>query len=299
MFRSVIMATVGVFLMGSVCQAQSIFYQPSLADQDVSPSQWHDIWHQTAQNGIHTVIVQWTQYGDIDFGGKDGWLYRTLDQAHAAGLDLVMGLYMDPAYYRRLSEIDAAAYDDFLQLELGQSLKKARDIQTDWQLPIAGWYLPLELDDWNYQGATERDTINDLLGGLSRRLDAPLHVSAFASGRLAPSVYGNWLKKLSKEHIQVWAQDGKGTGALSGVVGQTYLDSIPCDVGIVREAFRQTSKQGETFDAKPVTEFDPATSSEGCHAQAVFELRYVPWGQDIASGKIDVHTPPEQYPPEQ
>jgi hypothetical protein len=49
-------------------------------------------------------------------------------------------------------------------------------------------------------------------------------------------------------------------------------------VGIVYEAYRQVSAEGQPFRAEPAT---PDASTEGCHPTAVFSLRYRPWGQVI------------------
>ena len=278
-----------------VCQAsaaQYMFFQPSVSDKQITPEKWRDIWRDSKDNGINSVIVQWTRYGDIDFGGKDGWLVNALRDANAAGLDLVMGLYMDPAYYRRLSEIDAAAYDAYLQYALGQSLKQAEVINAQWNLPIAGWYVPLELDDWNYSQASQRTRAKDLLVGLSDRLDAPVHVSTYAGGKVASQVYGDWIDALSEKGLHVWAQDGAGTGALPDLVRQSYLDAIPCSAGIVLEAFKQTSDAGDDFKAVPVDDFAALKRQNQCHELAFFELRYLPWGRDLLSKHLNVSQAP-------
>ena len=60
-------------------------------------------------------------------------------------------------------------------------------------------------------------------------------------------------------------------------MGDRYEQALPCRVGVVREAFRQVSAPGEVFKAQPA---DPKRGT-GCHAEAVFDLRYRPWARGV------------------
>lgn len=255
-----------------------IFYQPLNVDAGLSQAQWQRIWQDTANQGAQTVIVQWTAYGDSNFGGANGWLASSLKQAHAQGLKLVLGLSMDPAYYQRINELDSAGLGAYWQAQLGRSLAQQQSLRKDWKLPVSGWYLPLELDDFHFLAVDRRETLHRQLKDFAGKLDAPLHVSAFSAGKLAPQVNGQWLGGLASTGIQVWWQDGAGTGRLPPLVRNSYASALPCTVGIVREAFRQVSAEGQPFRAEPAA---PDTTSAGCHPTAVFSLRYRPWGNVI------------------
>lgn len=255
-----------------------IFYQPLNADANLSPAQWQRVWQDTAAQGAHTLIVQWTAYGDSDFGGPNGWLAHSLKLAQAQGLKLVLGLHMDPAYYQRIDELDTAGLATYWQARLGQSLAQQQTIRKDWKLPVSGWYLPLELDDLHFQALDRRQTLQRQLKDFAGKLDAPLHISVFNVGKLAPQVNGQWLGEVANAGIQVWWQDGAGTGRLPPLVRAAFANALPCSIGIVREAFRQVSSAGQPFRAEPMT---PQTTSTGCHPTAVFSLRYRPWGKVI------------------
>jgi len=263
---------------GVVRADERIFYQPLNVDANLSQAQWRQIWQDTARQGAHTVIVQWTAYGDSDFGGARGWLASSLNIAREQGLQLVLGLSMDPAFYQRIDELDSAGLATYWQAQLGRSLAQQQRLRSEWKLAISGWYLPLELDDAHFQAADRRQTLQRQLKDLAARLDAPLHVSAFSTGKLAPQVNSQWLAALAREGIQVWWQDGTGTGRLPPVVRSGYADALPCSVGIVREAFRQVSAEGQAFRAEPAI---PAAVTPGCHPSAVFSLRYRPWGKAL------------------
>jgi len=257
---------------------ERIFYQPLNADASLSQAQWQRIWQDTAHQGVHTVIVQWTAYGDSDFGGADGWLAGSLKQAQAQGLKLVLGLHMDPAYYQRINELDSAGLATYWQTQLGQSLARQQKLRKDWKLPVSGWYLPMELDDLHFLPLDRRQKLQRQLKDFSAKLDAPLHISVFNVGKLAPQVNGQWLGDLANAGIQVWWQDGVGTGRLPQLIRNGYANALPCSIGIAREAFRQVSAAGQPFRAEAMA---PQTSSPGCHPTSVFSLRYRPWGKVI------------------
>ena len=257
---------------------ERIFYQPLNVDANLSESQWRNVWQDTVKQGTHTVIVQWTAYGDSDFGGAGGWLANSLKLAQEQGLNLVMGLYMDPAYYQRIDELDSAGLASYWQAQLGQSLAQQQRLRSTSKLPVSGWYVPMELDDLHFLAADRRQTLQRQLKDFAGKLDAPLHVSGFSAGKLAPQVNGQWLGELANAGIQVWWQDGAGTGRLPLLVRNGYTAALPCSIGIVHEAFRQVSATGQPFRAEPAS---PQTSSAGCHPTAVFSLRYRPWGKVI------------------
>ena len=184
---------------------------------------------------------------------------------------------MDPAYYQRLDELDGEGLNSYWKAQLGRSLSQYRQLRQAWQLPVDGWYLPMELDDHHFRGAERRDALHSQLQAFNRQLDKPLHISAFSAGKLSPRVNAAWLDQLAGLGLTVWWQDGAGTGRLPALVRQGYEQALPCRVGVVREAFRQVSAPGQAFRAEPA---QPKLGA-GCHAEAVFDLRYRPWARGV------------------
>lgn len=256
---------------------QRLFYQPLNRDASITPAQWQQLWHATVAQGGKTLIVQWSAYGDSDFGGAQGWLANSLRSARAQGLQLIVGLYMDPAYYQRLDELDGEGMNSYWKAQLGRSLSQYQQLRQTWQLPVDGWYLPMELDDQHFREAERRDALYSQLQAFNRQLDKPLHISAFSAGKLSPRINAAWLEQLAGLGLTVWWQDGAGTGRLPALVRQGYEQALPCRVGVVREAFRQVSGPGQAFRAEPA---EPKLGS-GCHAEAVFALRYRPWARNV------------------
>lgn len=196
---------------------QRLFYQPLNRDASVTPAQWQQLWQATAAQGGKTLIVQWSAYGDSDFGGAQGWLANSLRTARAEGLQLVLGLYMDPAYYQRLDELDGEGLNSYWKAQLGRSLSQYQQLRQAWQLPVDGWYLPMELDDQHLRETERRDALYSQLQAFNRQLDKPLHISAFSTGKLTPRVNAVWLDQLAGLGLTVWWQDGAGDRAFAGV----------------------------------------------------------------------------------
>ena len=257
---------------------QRVIYQPQSRDAVLGVGQWRQLWQDTVRNGGKTLIVQWTRYGDERFGGAEGWLAASLKEAHAQGLELVVGLYLDSAYYTRISELDAGGLAAYWKSQLGDSLAQQREVRR-WGLPVAGWYLPMELDDLHFQTAERRDALFVQLQEFNRKLDAPLHLSAFSTGKLAPGVQAAWFAGLAGLNLKLWWQDGNGTGRVPALVRDSYAKALPCQVGIIREAFRQVSAEGQPFRAVP----QQPLMQDGCHEQAVFALNYRPWAKILPS----------------
>jgi hypothetical protein len=256
--------------------ADALFYQPQTGDAVVEPDQWAEIWRQCKAHGFDRVIVQWTRYGDEDFGGDHGWLRNALRQARQAGLGLVLGLYQDPDYFSRLNDLSGLSRywkELFDQTLLQQRLLLSEGVVAD------AWYLPAELSDRTFNDHDRRKDLLEQLNGLMQHLQQPLQLSAYSTGQLAPAANARWLDELHSVGVMVWWQDGVGVAELPALVRTAYVQALSCETGIVSEAFRRTSVDDEPFTAVPA---DPQRHSS-CHPSAVFSLRYMPWGAALPS----------------
>lgn len=251
----------------------ALFYQPLNVDATVSVESWDRMLHRAREAGVDTLVVQWTRHGPSDFGGARGWLLQRLRAAEASGLQLVVGLYYDPRYYDRMARgegVEASWYH-----WLDASLRQQHWLRSHAGLSPVAWYLPLELDDRLFARDSDRDVLASQLAVFREELDAPLHVSAFSAGVLAPERYADWLQDLPVE--RVWWQDGRGTGALTPEALDAYRERLDCNIGVVAEAFVQNADSTFAFSAEPAA---PRLDT-GCHPRAVFSLRYLPWGRAL------------------
>jgi len=266
---------------GTRVGAETLFYQPLNRDQGLSVEQWSQIWQRSRSQGYNRLIVQWSAFGDERFEQND-WLLNALTEAHQQGLKLVIGLAADPTYFQTVLQPGwkdrLSSYWAALQRQSLNQQKRLMPLLEQRQLPVAGWYLPAELSDRLFNDPGRRDNTRKQLLELAERLNRPLHISAYSHGQLSPRANATWLSSLQQAGLQVWWQDGEGIAELPPPIRTEYRDALPCPIGIVREAFRQTSAPGAPFSAVPASP-QPAVP---CHPNAVFELRYLPWAAPLS-----------------
>jgi hypothetical protein len=269
--------------------ARAIFYQPQLRDLNVQEQNWPVIFKAVRAQGIETLIVQWTAYGDVlESKETQTWLKNRLEQATDAGLNLIIGLHADPELFVRLEQPEKVLADYF---------RKLRQLDTDraryWlnALPgknIIGWYIPLEIDDRRWREKSAFEVLNmyiqsesDILRGIG---DKAVFISTFFAGNMSPKLYSEMLSALKKDSpINILVQDGRGTGKLSLRERSLYLDTLsdcklPVADGIVYEIFKQTAHEKEfQAQALPSDQRNEILKKRApCGMQTVlFSLRYL------------------------
>lgn len=290
-----------LLLMGAAASARptapvhALFYQPQLADRALPAERWPALFARVRARGFDTLVVQWTQYGDGFTAPADrAWLRARLDEARAGGLQLVLGLAADPAFFQRQADAPGAVAS-YLQGLARRDVAVAAQWQALLGAPaITGWYLPLEIDDQHWRNPEARRALTDALAeevsGLHVLAPArPVYVTAFFSGRMAPTAYAQLLADVRATGVRVWVQNGAGTAQLGTAERALYLAAADGCAGSpaqgrVYEIFAQVPGQ-TAFAARPL----PTAALEAALAQAppcegdraVFELRYLPEAADL------------------
>lgn len=270
----------------------AIFYQPQTRDRAVAQTQWQPLFAQLRQQGFDTLVVQWTQFGDA-FGDPSGhdWLLGRIHDAHQAGLQVVLGLHSDPAFFEN-QEMATASLGGYFRL----LSRRNAEVASRWRDElsgdmIAGWYLPIEIDDLRWAAPDARKQLLAYLAAERQQLDLiaprPIYVTSFFGGGMTPTSYATLLDEVQRSGVRVWVQDGAGTTLtrpLSRAERGLYLDAVsPCDAahvhGIVYEIFHQVGKV-TPFSANPLpaAEASAALAQRApCNGDSVFfELRYLP-----------------------
>lgn len=271
------------------CASTAIIYQPQLRDRDVAQVQWPALFGQLRGQGFDTLVLQWTAYGDA-FADPQGhaWLLQRVREARAAGLRVVIGLDSDPAFFQRQQASNAQLGDYLHTLS-----RRNGDLARQWvdELgadAVAGWYLPIEIDDKRWRDPDARKPLQDYLASERRQLDRiarrPVYVTSFFAGNMAPSRYAQLLDDVQQSGVHAWVQDGAGTGRLGEGERKLYLDAASqCSAaharGVVFEIFHQTGNdQGFSAVPLPAAEAHAALAQRApCQGDSVFfELRYLP-----------------------
>lgn len=283
----------------------AIFFQPQTGDRTVPAARWPDIFTAARSQGFDTLVVQWSAQGDaltgnLVFGPDDAaghaWLLQRLREARKAGLQLVIGLGADADFFARQQ-----ANPGRLETYLRALRRQDRRIAAAWRAElgagaIAGWYVPLEIDDRRWREPSARTPLLAHLraeSALGEQDGVPVYASTFFAGNMAPDQWTDLLRQLEQTGVRLWVQDGAGTGKLTAVERALYLAPVQrCDAqvahGIVYEIFRQTAP-----DAAFAAEAAAPGEAHGLLAQRApcdkdsvfFELRYLP----ALGGALPVH----------
>jgi hypothetical protein len=291
--RFIFAAVLSVLILGPAkVWAGIVFYQPLLRDKNVSTEQWLQILSAAQQQGMTELALQWGQHGEVKFfdpQGPSAALFSALQQLK---IPLWLGLYADPAYFKKIDSVQAEKQAYFKQQML-LSLQVRRHwlslLKQQPLLQLKGWYLPMELNDTDFVSASYLTWLSCELKGLSEVLDKPVAISLYFNGKVPVK---NWLesaRQLQSDRLQLWVQDGAGAALVSEPKRQELLQQLPCTIPLIREQFRQSSKPGEVFQARALTEAEKQTQADSCHPVIYFELRYM----SAAAGKLPLTDPQE------
>lgn len=266
-----------------------MIYQPQQRDISLSEEFWPITFRELKKRGFDTLIVQWTQFGPLfEAGAEKKWLERRLQDAVAADLKIIIGLYADPDTF---SELDMPT--DLLEPYFLKNTERNIALAKHWilllpQQSIVGWYLPVEIDDRRWRAKSDQAVLTKQL---SRDVDAlkalnnqPVYITSFFKGNSDPDEYKTMLNAIKQStRLQIWVQDGVGTKALLPAETALYLrDFAACDdsplAGLVYEIFRQVGPD-HRFKAEPLPARQLATvllQRAPCRGDSIFfSLRYL------------------------
>lgn len=189
---------------------------------------WRALFDNFRHLQIDRLVVQWTTYDRMAFYPSQRFetvrtppLQTILDLADHAGMQVMIGLSHDSAYWTSIETKDKRSY-------LMERLRKNMAV-ADELLPLvsrhesfAGWYISEEIDDVNWKQADDRDALFSYLRQLSAflramRSEAAIGTSGFANSQTPPSeveTFWTALLKRASAIDTVYFQDGIGVGKL-------------------------------------------------------------------------------------
>lgn len=240
-----------------------MIYQPQQRDMKLSDAFWPSAFGELRKRGFDTLIIQWSQHGDVfSKGAEQQWLRARLQDAVAADLKLVIGLYADPDSF---SSLDKPA--DLLEAYFLKNTEKNIRLAQYWSalLPkqsIVGWYLPTEIDDRRWRAKEDQQVLGTQIrrdvSALNRVNDRPVYITSFFKGHSEASEYKAMLEHIRRASgVKIWVQDGVGSKTLLPAETALYLNALAqCDntpvEGLVYEIFRQIGPDS-SFKAEPVS----------------------------------------------
>ena len=288
-FSVQILLLIALFLPFRAMAVTAIFYQPQESDTKITPKEWQSIFHNLSKKGFDTLVIQWTQYGDfLRSAENQAWLKERLDQAITERLQLIIGLSSDPDIFNRLKEPTSASEDYLKKITRNDAALVSYWKDNIPQDKLAGWYLPLEIDDRAWRDPKAFALLSKHLGDEGQKIhslsEKPIYISSFFTGNMSPNDYSKMILSLQQTSgLHIWIQDGAGTGKLNPSERALYLAPLtkcgsPTASGFIFEAFKQT-QHDQTFAAEPLP---PQLLEQRlklrapCRLDSVFfELRYL------------------------
>lgn len=266
----------------------AVMYQPQLRDMSMSDAQWQTMLHQLKRQGIDTLVLQWSRYGDAFRDGEArSWLEHKATLAVGCDLKLVLGLAADERFFERQKQPYAARVNYLNHLRAEDAAVAARWVAVLGNAKIAGWYISSELDDLHWRTPQMQDAARDWLFktrlSLAAIADKPVAVSSFFAGNMTPDGWAKWIAMLGGSGVKIWVQDGAGTQTLPSAARALYLTAP--SAGQIVELFRQ-DKQAPAFHASPLASAQQqqwlATPLPAGQDRIYFSLRYM----DVAQGAL-------------
>ncbi len=266
----------------------AVMYQPQLRDMSVSDAQWQAMLQQLKRQGIDTLVLQWSRYGDAFRDGESRrWLEHKASLAAGCDLKLVLGLAADERFFERQKQPYAARINYLHRLRAEDVAAAARWVEVLGKAKIAGWYISSELDDLHWRTPQMQQAARDWLFNtrlaLTAVADRPVAVSSFFAGNMTPDGWVKWVAMLGDSGVKIWIQDGAGTQKLPTAARALYLHAPAA--GQIVELFRQ-DKHAAGFQASPLSGAQQqqwlATPLPAGQDRVYFSLRYM----DVAQGVL-------------
>lgn len=172
--------------------------------------------------GMDTIILQWSVENRIDW--CRGLVSPLLKAADKRGVDVFVGLYRDPDVWNIIGKVDEKRLLDYIEKRAGNEKKILDKLVKSYSehKSLAGWYLPLEIDDLNWNAPWQKDIILDYLKEVSTYAhevsDKKVAIAPFFGGHISTSGFEQfWDYLLSNSKVDiVMLQDGVGTNRFKG-----------------------------------------------------------------------------------
>ena len=268
----------------------AIFYQPQTKDLEANVQNWPIIFSSVKQVGFDTLVLQWTRYGNAFSSTEErAWLKNRILEARQAKLNVIIGLSSEPDIFARIKQTNAA---------LSNYLRKLREsdinlvrywIQNLSITEISGWYIALEIDDYEWREPARRAQLKEHLDDEALKIqsiaDRPIFISSYFRGWMTPQRYAELLNNIAEGNkLKIWVQDGAGEKKLNHLETNLYFQLLthcekPIINGKIFEIFEQVNQNNQTFKAIPLSEKILGTvlkQRAPCNGDSVFfSLRYL------------------------
>lgn len=249
---------------------KGIFLQPGAANLARDEGYWLDLFQKLRKEHMDTLFLQWSAepgqvFADLELENheKQPFLEKIFQAAREAGLKVFLGLYQEPTYWRQIpAPLDVLENFFYLRAAANERLLEQVHKKFGQEPSLAGYYIPDEIDDWNWRTADRIGLYNGYLKLMVERIrkvdpQRPVAVSSFFRSRTVPRIYAENVFSILKDTGINWllVQDGAGENNPAEPYRSLYLEKIKeskpqgIELAGIVELFSRTSREGEPFAA--------------------------------------------------
>ncbi|AYD63646.1 DUF4434 domain-containing protein [Achromobacter sp. B7] len=263
---------------------------------DLTPEDWRVRLSAYRRLGCREIFLQWV---GLEGGRPDDWmasdatLRMIFDEAEHQGLGVHVGLPYDQRWWEMLGNANPRALAAYLDHTRTRGVAYMQAAPWPKRRSFRGWYLPYELEQYNWASAARQALLMPWLDALSRAAQdtsrgRPPCISTYHS-RLPTdgSLMNLWSAILDQVAVHPMIQDGVGVSGLANYQALAPLHDMllarRASFDLVLELFEELpsgSTDGSTFKARSA-DFDRVKQqwevARGYGAKRVVAFAIDPW----------------------
>lgn len=242
-------------------QLDATFLQPWLSHIDLPREEWARRMAVTRSLGCHEVILQWVgQQGgnEPDWALPDNVLSLLFETTAEQNMTLRVGLPFDRDWWAVLGK-DASTRAAFFDHTLADASRFMRDSRWARMPTFAGWYIPYELEQFNWPDRASQQDLAKWLAALAEVAKeagkgAPAISTYFSALETSGSLVELWDTVLDEAALRPMVQDGVGVAGwgnlkqVEPLIKRLGRRGVAFDV--VVELFQQVSPDNAAFQAR-------------------------------------------------
>ncbi|WP_420809651.1 DUF4434 domain-containing protein [Achromobacter mucicolens] len=241
------------------------FLQLWRSHADLTADDWRLRLRSFRRLGSREIFLQWT---GLEGGRPDDWmapgaLLDTLfDEAAHQGLGIHVGLPYDQRWWDVLARADIPALAAFLDQTRERGIAYMRESGWNQRRAFRGWYLPYELEQYNWASAERQSLLMPWLDALSRAAQdtsssVPCISTYFSRLPGNGSLATLWSRILDHVGIHPMIQDGVGVAGMDNLRALAPLHDMLLErrasFDLILELFEELpsgATDGSTFKAR-------------------------------------------------
>ena len=257
-----------------------LFYQPLLRDK----IDWDKSFQKMNESKIDRLILQWSRFGVVDFLKDDKWLVEILQNAQKHNIKVIIGLYGDDRYFKKLENKKTNTKKYLNQLE-SINISQAQKIYTIAKSysSFDGWYIYDEIDDTNFIKPNKENYLKLYLQSIADKLDniskKPTYISGYFSNHIAPKEFVQMFLNITQKRYIVLVQSGIGANLVDTQNSIKYMQEFSKSF---KGEFIPIVEGFKIIDSKPIAidflslqkQIKVLQNSSQIEQVALFSLRY-------------------------